>query len=138
MLTVDDGALEATSACLVRANFPAGKTTHFDLGGNGRRVVGRLHPPPGFGGPVLWNFAHVQVQPERSDEVRDGGVYDCEATVGRDGAFHLDDLPAGDYLLTVRFYREAAGYLAGYRFQVPATNESTQPVDLGELTLKAK
>ncbi|HET6883470.1 MAG TPA: M56 family metallopeptidase, partial [Pirellulales bacterium] len=56
MLTVDDGALEATSACLVRANFPAGKTTHFDLGGNGRRVVGRLHPPPGFGGPVLWNF----------------------------------------------------------------------------------
>ena len=46
---VDDGATEVTSSCMIAADFPAGKTTHIDLGGTGRAVIGRLRPPEGAG-----------------------------------------------------------------------------------------
>ena len=59
MLTVDDGATEVTSSCMIPAEFPAGKTVHIDLGGTGRAVVGKLRPPDGFKEKVRWNFALV-------------------------------------------------------------------------------
>jgi len=59
MLTVADGAEDVTSSAMMPANFPAGKTTHIDLGGAGRAVAGRLAPPASFQGQALWNFALV-------------------------------------------------------------------------------
>ena len=108
MLTVDDGATEVTSSCMIAANFPAGETVHIDLGGTGRPVVGKLQPPAGFTGKVRWNFALVTAsptQPERAD-----GPY-LTATVDRDGKFRIDDVPAGHYSLSVRFDRDDAGRL---------------------------
>lgn len=134
-LTVNDGALEATSSCLIAADFRAGDTTHIDLGGSGRAVVGRLRPPEGFQGTVNWNFALINVQAAGDDQLRENGP-SCTATVGRDGSFRIDDLPAGDYTLGVRFSREAAGHLFDYRFTVPPAKEKpNQPIDLGALIL---
>ncbi len=60
------------------------------------------------------------------------------ATVDRDGKFRIDDVPAGNYSLSVRFQRDDAGHLFNQRFAVPPTKEgvSDQPVDLGTLTLQ--
>lgn len=135
-LMADSGALEAISASLVPIGLTGGKTTHRDLGGQGRRVEGRLRPPSGHKGAVPWNFALVEAQPKGADERAEVGMT-CEATVGSDGAFHLDDLPAGEYRLLVRFSRDPAGPLHDYSFTVPpAKPGDDQPVELGDLTLE--
>ena len=56
------GAIEVTSSTRIAANFPAGKTTHIDLGGSGRLVVGKLAGPAGSQEKVLWQFARWTVQ----------------------------------------------------------------------------
>ena len=111
LLTVDDGAAEVASACTIPADFPAGKTVHIDLGGTGRPVVGKLQPPEGFTGKVRWNFAGIQVEPVRAEPRRAAPA--SHVTVDRDGSFRIDDVPAGDYSLTVRFDRDDAGPTAG-------------------------
>jgi RNA polymerase sigma factor (sigma-70 family) len=135
MFTVDDGAAEVTSSCMIAASFPAGETAHIDLGGIGRPVVGKLAPPEDFRGKVRWNFALVTAM---SDEAKTQatGPY-LTATVDRDGRFRVDDVPAGTYSLSVRFDRDQAGRLRNHPFQVPPpTGESpARPVDLGKLTL---
>lgn len=134
-LTPLEGAREAVSACLVPADFPGGETTLINLGGVGRRVSGRLRPPAGHDGAVPWSFAHIRVEPAAEDDGRQPRL-SCEATVDREGNFHLDDLPPDDYRLSVGFYRESAGHLFDYRFRVPkATNDAAEPIDLGDLTL---
>jgi beta-lactamase regulating signal transducer with metallopeptidase domain/protocatechuate 3,4-dioxygenase beta subunit len=136
VLTVEDGAAEVTSACTVAADFPAGKTVHIDLGGIGRPVVGKLRPPEGFGGKVRWNFALVQVEPVRAAPRPDAPSF--MATVDRDGSFRIDDVPAGDYSLSVRFDRDAVGQLFNHRFHVPSPEGAGtgRPVDLGTLKLE--
>lgn len=137
-LMADSGALEAISASMLPINLTGGKMTHLDVGGQGRRVEGRLLPPPDHEGTLPWNFALIDVQPNGADE-RTEPAMRCDATVGRDGAFHLDDLPVGDYQLSVRFSGGRAGYLPNYGFTVPeAKPGEDQPVELGNLTLKGQ
>ena len=130
---VDEGATEVASGYMIGADFPAGKTVHIDLGGTGRPVVGRLQPPDGFTGKVRWNFADITVV---------GGANDpyFTVTVDRDGKFRIDDVPAGDYLLSVRFMREDAGHLSDHRFRVPSLegDAAERPVDLGTLKLEKR
>ena len=132
----DEGAKEVTSTCKIAASFPAGQTVHIDLGGTGRSVVGKLQPPEGFTGEVRWNFAIVHVQPDEKGEREDSPF--ITATVDRDGKFHIDDAPAGQYSLSVRFDRDDAGHLDNHRFAVQQTNEgaTAEPVDLGTLKLE--
>ena len=87
---------------------------HIDLGGIGRPVVGRLQPPEGFTGKVRWNFADITVVAAAR-----GPYY--TATVDREGKFRIDDVPAGEYLLSVRFMREDVGHLSDHRFRVPGS-----------------
>jgi hypothetical protein len=54
-----DGAQDVTSSVMMAAHFPAGKTTHINLGGSGRRVVGKMAAPAGSTGKVLWQFALI-------------------------------------------------------------------------------
>ena len=62
LLIGDDGATEVTSSQRISAEFIAGKTTHLDLGGTGRPVIGKLVPPAEYAKKVFWNFANVSVQ----------------------------------------------------------------------------
>ena len=134
-MTPKDGAAEVASSCMIAVDFPGGKTVHLDLGGTGRVVVGLLQPPEGFSGKMLWNFAEVTAEFNPESPATGPSL---TATVGRDGKFRIDDVPAGNYLLSVRFQREDAGHLFNQRFAVPPTKagESAQPVDLGTLTLQ--
>ncbi len=60
------------------------------------------------------------------------------ASIERDGAFRIDDVPAGSYSLSLHFDRNPAGRLRNHRFLVPAMegNRSDRPLDLGILTLE--
>ncbi len=120
----DEGAREVTSTCKIAASFPAGQTVHIDLGGTGRAVVGKLQPPEGFPGKVRWNFAIVHVRPDEKEEREDSPF--IMATVDQDGKFRIDDVPAGQYSLSVRFDRDGAGRLDQYRFAVQQTNEGAR------------
>ena len=137
-LTGDQGASEVTSSCKVAAEFPAGKTTHLDLGGTGRAVVGKLQPPEGFDGKVRWNFALVNVAPE-GDEPAEDRAY-LTATVDRDGTFRIDDVPEGRYTLSASITQGIAGSLSNHRFEVPSPEggRDEKPVDLGALELHAR
>ena len=58
----------------------------------------------------------------------------------RDGKFRIDDVPAGDYSLSVRFMKTPVGYLSDHRFRVPALegDAAARPVDLGTLKLEKR
>ena len=62
LLRVNDGATEVTSSQRISAEFIAGKTTHLDLRGTGRPVIGKLVAPAEYTKNVFWNFANVSVQ----------------------------------------------------------------------------
>jgi len=136
-LDASDGATEVTSSCKVAADFPAGKAVRIDLGGTGRPVVGRLQPPEGFNERLRWNFALVTaaLAPPKTPAA---GPY-LTATIARDGTFRIDDVPTGDYSLSVRFNQNDAGFLRDHRFTVPSPegDRATGPVDLGMLRLRA-
>lgn len=61
------------------------------------------------------------------------------ATCDSQGQFQFDDMPAGTYRLTVRFYESpAVGQLHDYVFSVPKTNVANgEVVDLGALQLES-
>jgi uncharacterized GH25 family protein len=138
---VNEGATEVTSTGMVAAEFPAGKTTHIDLGGTGRAVVGTLRPPAGFEGQVRWNFAMVEVMPGKLEKQAAGpSLAYLRASVDRDGRFWIDDVPAGDYSLGVWFQRDEPGRLRNHRFKVPPPEGELagKPVDLGILRLEKR
>lgn len=60
------------------------------------------------------------------------------ASVDRNGKFHIDDMPAGDYELSVRFNEHSAGIVSRYAFTVPPMegDRSDEPLDLGEIRLE--
>jgi beta-lactamase regulating signal transducer with metallopeptidase domain len=145
VLMVNQGAAEATSSTRVPVSFIAGQTTRVELGGVGRPVVGKLVPPKGITGKVLWQFAMIDVDVDLpqglADEVRESlraANPHIWATVTRDGSFRIDDMPPGVYVLSVRFSEHAAGTLSNYRFEVPTIDgkRSDHPFDLGTLELK--
>jgi protocatechuate 3,4-dioxygenase beta subunit/Zn-dependent protease with chaperone function len=137
MLTVEDGAVDATSSIRHAAILTPGETAHIDLGGHGVPVIGKLQPPAGFVGAPLWNFALLTARVDLPEPFRSISPY-ITASVDRDGRFRIDDMPAGEYLLTVRFDRDPVGRLSQYRFTVPPADRDRldKPLDLGLLTLE--
>ncbi|MCH7687502.1 MAG: hypothetical protein IH899_12600 [Planctomycetes bacterium] len=135
MLTVNDGAREVTSSTTITENFPAGETTHIELGGTGGRpVIGKLKPPKGFKGKARWNFALVHARPE-SDQPNNPYY---RASVDRDGTFRIDDMHDGIYTLRVQFSQHAVGYLPNQIIIVPEADRKrpNEPFDLGDLRLE--
>jgi hypothetical protein len=135
--TVDRGATETASSCLIRAAFPGGKSSRIDLGGIGRPVVGTLAPPDGFPEDVHWNFASVDVRPLIENEEEADPLY-FHASVDRTGRFRIEDVPAGKYVLSVRFHKFPAGHLPTQQVVVPAFEGkfTEEPLDLGTLKLE--
>jgi hypothetical protein len=137
MLTVENGATEVTSSIMYPANFKPGQAARHDLGGNGISVMGRLQAPETFKDPILWNFALVTARMDVPPPLRNSAP-SITASLDRNGSFRIDDMPAGDYRLDVRFNRGAPGRLADQRFTVPASNpgQTGQLIDLGTLELQ--
>ena len=131
----DEGATEIASTFTIGANFLAGETAHIDLGGTGRQVVGKLQPPVGTTKKVRWNFAIITVKSDNPAARPDQPYF--TVTVDRDGRFRIDDVPAGNYSLSVRFMRDDVRQLRNQRFVVPSGegDRAEQPLDLGVLTL---
>jgi beta-lactamase regulating signal transducer with metallopeptidase domain len=136
MLTSNDGARDVSSQCRVETKFPLGKTLHLDFPALGRAVVGTLHRPIGDKKKVRWSFAQVEIEPEKT---ADGTRHQhFTASVAPDGTFRVDDVPAGDCSLNVRFQLGDGGFLINHHFRVPNANAtpSAPPLDLGVLTLR--
>jgi uncharacterized GH25 family protein len=129
-LMANEGSLKMTSSGMVLVKLTSGKTTQIDLGTSGSPVIGQLQQSPDSQQEVHWDFALVEA---------DGNDLHFAATVDHGGGFCIDDVPAGQYSLSVRFLKPGRGRLEGHRFTVPAINEklSQRPVDLGVLTLKS-
>ena len=144
-------ALEVAPHLQARARHPRPNERAVDLGGTGRAVTGKLTLPAGFREKVLWNFALVGVQvdlpepkppltpaeQEAYNKLR-AAVPHFTASVDRNGAFRIEDMPPDHYVLHVRFSQHQAGHLSGYRFSVPGAGgaEAGRPIDLGVLTLQ--
>jgi hypothetical protein len=58
--TPDEGGNDGVSSgCMVTFVVEPGEHLELELGGKGRPVVGRLLPPNGFNGKILWNQAKI-------------------------------------------------------------------------------
>ena len=60
------------------------------------------------------------------------------ATVAADGSFRIDDMVAGDFVLSVRFWEgPSAGQIRNYKFSVsPEAVEQRSTVELGTIQLE--
>jgi hypothetical protein len=135
--TVENGVLEIASSIRYVAHFAAGETLRLDVGGTGVPVIGKLKPPAGFEAAPRWNFAMITARLDLPQPLQASSPY-ITASVGRDGSFRIDDMPAGEYLLSVRFDRDAVGRISDLRFRVPPADQqpADQPIDLGVVTLE--
>ena len=80
---------------------------------------------------------------ERYEEARSKRLDETpriNASVARDGTFRIDDVPPGEYVLSVNFYEREnnPGYVGDLQFTVPPVENgySSEAIDLGTLTLK--
>jgi uncharacterized GH25 family protein len=138
VMMVNTGSSEVTWSHMVPVKFPLGKTIEIDLGGKGRAVVGKLKAPVDARQDATWSFALIDVEPRGAQRRDREGRY--VATVARGGTFRIDDLPPGEYTLSVRYDEHVGGSLRDFRFWVPSTasDPSLPPIDLGVLTLRGK
>ena len=117
------------------ATLPLGETVHLDIGRSGRPVVGKLRPPSGTL-EVPWAIANITVQNQPASAAEPQRRF--LATVDRDGAFRLEDVPPGNYFLDVSFDGRFETHLVLYlRFSVSNTDgrSPARPLDLGTLML---
>jgi hypothetical protein len=127
------GAMAMDSSCMITTSFVGGQTAQVGLNGAGSPVVGKLLPPEGLIEKIRWSVAEVQVQPDRPG----ANNFQVTARVDREGKFRIDDMPPGNYSLSVKFPENAPGRLSNYGFKVLSTDgePSVEPIDLGALRL---
>lgn len=128
-----------------------GKTGSVVLGGVGRPVVGKIKIPLINGKPYDWTenetvAIHVQSDGRSQGAARQPFHPYYHGFVAADGSFRIDDVPSGDYELSLRItppsdsggcgFGDAIGMVSG-KFTVPAISggkvRSDEPVDIGEL-----
>jgi hypothetical protein len=194
---LDNGMTSLTPTHVANAEFSPGKTTHVEVGRDGRQIVGTLALPAGAKPGNDWRLAMVTLQwnspdtpklpkvpyplsinPQKDPDAariwweqwrftEQGNQYQQDfkrfveaskrfkpahymAHVEPDGTFTFDDMPGGDYRLTVRASAATATVLGGpneviatleHTFSIPAAEpggtDAQEPIDLGELTLQA-
>jgi hypothetical protein len=78
----------------------------------------------------------IWVEPVAAGDRADSPFF--RVSVDRDGKFRIDDMPAGDYAMTVRVDRDDPGHLRNHRFHVPPVegDPAAHPFDLGTLKLE--
>ena len=124
--------------------FKAGETTKAQIGGTGRPVTGKLQYADGFPNPIDWEFAVVRVNSTLADKQR----YPRCTAVDPKGRFRVEDVPPGDYVLSVEVTTPQSRHdpSAPHRslqqefpLAVPdhlPTEQSNESVDAGVLTLQ--
>ena len=124
------------SGCMLAVNLPIGKAVHIDLGTPGRTVIGKLRAIPEYKKRVWWDQAYFVIS-VRECKVLSRDSY-FHATIGPDGAFRLEDVPPGDYSMTMFLAQKSAGELYDYPLTVGAgtANDDARPIDLGEIALR--
>jgi hypothetical protein len=78
-----------------------------------------------------------QKQSQEHQKIRDASPY-FNASVHSDGKFRIDDMPAGDYELSVFPDEHITGMVRRHQFTVPPTEgeRSDEPFDLGQIRLE--
>jgi protocatechuate 3,4-dioxygenase beta subunit len=114
----------------------AGQTVPVVVGGMGRPIIGRLEPPAGIAGRVDWTYGDFEL---------DGSETRFPFNVRPDGAFRVEDVPAGKYRLSVRLAAPPSGNKPVFKllgqalrpFEVPdmPRGRSDEPLDLGSIAL---
>jgi hypothetical protein len=124
------------SAARIARHLPVGKTVHVDVGTTGRTVTGKFRASPECKKKVLWTPSYLLIRVKRSKELSPASYFD--AAIGTDGAFRIDDLPPGDYTLSLFLPQTNVGQLYNYPLSVPAgtANDAAKPINLGEITLQ--
>ncbi len=81
-----------------------------------------------------WSAAYQSYEQRRSEFPY------ITASIARDGTFRIDDVPEGDYVLSVLFTQPKydVGMIRALRFTVPADDKAptSEPIDLGRITLE--
>jgi uncharacterized GH25 family protein len=129
----ENGTLGMNSVGSMAVQLEPGKTTHFDLGGSGRPVIGQLRWASNAHSP-RWNQVVLKV------DCRNPGPgalkSSFSATLDAQGNFSIDAVPPGDYEL-IAWIINANGIELRHRFSVPEIDKKLlqRPVDLGVLAL---
>jgi hypothetical protein len=127
------------SRCGIRSTFGPDKTVHVDFGGSGRQVAGKLELPPKATDSPPWPSAHIYVRSRGTESDTPSITFD--AKVDEEGAFRIDGMPAGTYMLDVVFDKRNLTRLhLSQQFSVSISNVKSEahPLDLGVLTLQSK
>jgi hypothetical protein len=125
------------SRCGIQAKFAPDKTVRIDFGQSGRPVVGKLQLPPQATDSPPWPSAHVYVRGRGTNFDTPSIVFD--AKVDQEGAFRIDDVPTGSYMVDVAFDKRTETRLhLSQQFSVSIRDGKTEarPLDLGSLTLR--
>jgi hypothetical protein len=132
-LSNENGAFGMDSVASMTVQLESGKTTHFDLGGSGRPVIGQLRWASNAQSP-RWN--HVVLKVDCPTPGPGALKSSFSATLDAQGNFSIDAVPPGDYEL-IAWIINSNGIELRHRFSVPEIDKklSQRPVDLGVLTL---
>jgi RNA polymerase sigma factor (sigma-70 family) len=150
----------------IRFHVQRGKTTFITAGGTGRPVIGRINPPPGDADAHIVEWDRLMPEPfHREDwqqltpedrarleaklEASPGYAAwerDCNpfrTTVGPNGTFRMEDVPAGRYQMRVWYFkRSQSRYIMSIgdlertvTVDAMPGGRSDDPLDLGTLDL---
>jgi protocatechuate 3,4-dioxygenase beta subunit len=120
-----------------------GEVTDVKLGGEGRRVRGKLTAPEKDRDQIDWNFGVVQLSQMENADSRLNTDASYAAPIKSDGTFEIVDVLPDDYSLKVAVY--AKGYRTSGLWQPIATSQQpckvpeesrADAVDLGEITVE--
>ena len=98
----DEGATRATSRFFKKTVAVAGETQKLQAGKLGLPVVGRLPVHKDVDGSKVWPETTLRLMPQNSED--SSGVPNPDVffavSLFSDGSFRIDDVPAGDWVLT--------------------------------------
>lgn len=125
-------------------DIKSSQTTHVQIGGTGRSVIGKVIVPDLIENVFDWQYtdSSLRISSSIDPPYKFFGV-ECD----EDGSFRVDDVPAGDYFLLLNAYdsplntRRLRGERIGilsHPFTIPEmpNGRSDEPLDLGELELQ--
>jgi beta-lactamase regulating signal transducer with metallopeptidase domain/protocatechuate 3,4-dioxygenase beta subunit len=134
-----NGIAEGASTGMVLTKLSAGQNATINLGGTGRPLVGRVRPPVEYAGKIPWRFVQISFGADHARKT--GGPApgpSFYAGTLNDGSFRIEDVPPGNYGLSVDVIRDTGLWRREIPVTIPATKEGqpVEPFDLGLVILE--